>query len=234
MSRSAVLRSLIAGVSVAVLITACTPENISAPQGALSTPAASVATAAASTAAAAPSLGLLGAVLQAPAELTQTVTEVVSSLLYPVVQRTQPLAHPITVTRMMPVNGGVITIPEAGLTITFSRGALLVPTPITVTADSGKAVSYEFGPHGTQFHAPVSIQQDMSVTTLAGTPSAAPRIMGAYTPNGLADIVDGLMARVAELLNATTTIVIGADGTASLGTSTFVIKHFSGYILISG
>ena len=233
MSRSTIIRSLIGGIGAAFLITACTPENISAPQAPLSSPTASLATPTASSVAPSSSLGLLGSVLQAPATLTTTVTQVVSSLLYPVVQRAQPLTHPITVTRVIPVSGGVITIPEAGLTISFSRGALLGPTAITVTADSGRAVSYEFGPHGIQFHAPVAIVQDMSLTTLANDPGAGPHIMGAYTPNGLADIVGGLLARVAELLKATTTIVIGADGKAGLGTSTFIIKHFSGYILIS-
>ncbi|MFI5239160.1 MAG: hypothetical protein ACHQQP_05070, partial [Gemmatimonadales bacterium] len=106
-------------------------------------------------------------------------------------------------------------------------------TRITVTADSGRAVSYEFGPHGTQFYAPVTIQQDMSVTTLADRPDAAPGIRGGYTANGLADIINGLLARVAEILDATTTIVTGRDGRAHLGTTSFVVKHFSGYILIS-
>jgi len=73
----------------------------------------------------------------------------------------------------------------------------------------------------------------MSLTTLADSPNSAPGIQGGYTPNGLGDIVDGLLARVSELFKATTTIVIGQDGKAHLGTSTFTIKHFSGYILIS-
>jgi hypothetical protein len=192
-----------------------------------------VATSAIAPTSLAASPNLLGGVLQLTGGLVQTVETVVSNLLYPVVQRQVALAHPITVTKVISASGGSISIPAAGMTITFSRGALLVATPITVTADSGKAISYEFGPHGIQFNAPVTIQQDMSLTTLANNTGAASSIHGGYTPNGLGDIVGGLLARVAELLNATTTIVIGSDGKAHLGTASFIIKHFSGYILIS-
>lgn len=232
MFRKAILRSLITGLGLAVAITACTPENMTGPQAPLTSPAASVATQAATAPGASASAGLLGAILQAPTALVQSVSQVVSDILYPVVQRKVALARPITVARVVGIGGGSIAIPEAGLTITFAPGALLASTPITVTADSGKAVSYEFGPHGTQFHAPVTITQDMSLTTLADKPSSASSIQGGYTPNGLRDIVNGLLARVAELLKATTTIVIGSDGQAHLGTSSFIVKHFSGYILI--
>jgi hypothetical protein len=233
MFRSTILRSLITGLGIAVLATACTPENVSGPQSQLTTPSGAVATSAAATSSLSASPNLLGGVLQLTGGVVQTVETVVSNLLYPVVQRQVALAHPITVTKVIPVSGGTISIPSAGMTITFSRGALLAATAITVTADSGKAISYEFGPHGIQFHAPVTIQQDMSLTTLANNPGAASAIHGGYTPNGLGDIVGGLLARVAELLQATTTVIIGKDGKAHLGTSSFIIKHFSGYILIS-
>lgn len=232
MSRTTILRSLITGLGLAVAVTACSPGDLAGPQASAATPAAAVVTPSASAPGASASTGLLGAILQVPGTLVQTVSQVVSDLLYPVVQRQVALAHPITVTRVIGVAGGSIAVPQAGLTITFARGALLASTPITVTADSGKAVSYEFGPHGTQFHAPVTIAQDMSLTTLADKPGSASSIQGGYTPNGLGDIVNGLLARVAELLKATTTIIVGRDGKAHLGTSSFIVKHFSGYILI--
>ena len=232
MFRTAILRSLITGLGIVVVATACTPENVSGPQGSPSAPSAAVTAPAVSTPGANASMGLLGGILQLPGALVQTVTQTLSDLLYPVVQRKEALAHPITVTQMIGASGGTIAIDQAGLTITFARGALRGATQITVTADSGKAVSYEFGPHGTQFNAPVTIQQDMSLTTLADKPGSASSIQGGYTPDGLGDIIGGLLARVAELLKATTTIVIGSDGQAHLGTSSFVVKHFSGYILI--
>ena len=163
----------------------------------------------------------------------QSVATIVSDLLFPVVQRKQALANSITVSRVIGYSGGTIAIDQAGLKITFARGALRSNTLITVTADAGRAVSYEFGPHGIQFYAPVTIQQDMSLTTLADNPGAASGIRGGYTANGLADIINGLLARVAEILDATTTIITGPDGQAHLGTTSFIVKHFSGYILIS-
>ena len=227
MFRSSIVRSVIIGFGVALIATGCTPENVSGPQASLTPPNATV-NATASTPGA--SASLLGSVTGA---LVQTVDQTVSSLLYPVVQRQTPLAKPITVTQTIGTAGGSISIPAAGFTIKFARGAVLQSTRITVTADSGKAISYEFGPHGMQFYAPVTITQDMSLTTLVNDPSAASGIQGGYTANGLLDIVNGLLAHVAELLKATTTIVIGSDGQAHLGTSSFIIKHFSGYILIS-
>ena len=236
MFRTSIVRSAVVGLGLALVATGCTPENLSGPQNALTPPNAAItapAVAAPLQATPGANANLLGGVLNLTGTLVQTVVKTVDDLLYPVVQRKQALAHPIRVTHMIGVAGGSIAIPQAGLTITFARGAVLKSTPITVTADSGRAVSYEFGPHGTQFYAPVTIQQDMSLTTLADKPGAAPGIQGGYTANGLQDIVGGLLARVAELLKATTTIVIGRDGKAHLGTSSFIIKHFSGYILIS-
>jgi hypothetical protein len=231
MPRFVALRSLIAGLGVAVVATACAPENLSSPRMPQSPPSASVVAPAGAPVASA-STGLLGTVVQLSGTLVQTTTSTISGILYPVVQRQYPLDHSITVTGVIGAAGGSISIEEAGLKVTFARGAVRVPTVITVTADAGSAVSYEFGPHGIQFSAPVTIQQDMSLTTLVNKPGAASSIRGGYTANGLSDIVGGLLARVAELLNATTTTVVGPDGTVHLGTSSFIIKHFSGYILI--
>ncbi|MEO6779229.1 MAG: hypothetical protein ABI194_07200, partial [Gemmatimonadaceae bacterium] len=197
------------------------------------TPSAAVATSAATASAPAPNANLLGSVLGLTGSVVQVVSQTVSNLLYPVVQRKEALPQSITVTKVIGVSGGSISIPEAGLTITFSAGAVQSAMPITVTADAGTAVSYEFGPHGTLFYAPVTVAQDMSMTTLADNPSAASSIRGGYTANGLADLLGGLLARVAEILDASTTLVKGSDGNLHLGTTSFIIKHFSGYILIS-
>ena len=236
MFRTSIVRSALLAAGLALIATGCTPENLSGPQAPLAPTSANVtAPALAAPLAATPgaNANLLGGVLQLTGTVVNTVTRTVSDILYPVVQRKQALAQSITVTRTIGAAGGSIAIPEAGLTITFARGAVPSNTPITVTADAGRAISYEFGPHGTQFHAPVTIRQDMSLTTLADNPGAASGIHGGYTANGLDDLIGGLLARVAELLDATTTIVIGRDGRAHLGTSSFIIKHFSGYILIS-
>ena len=224
MIKPVVLRSLLTGVGVILIATACTPENISAPMAPLTTPAAS---------AAAPAVASPGVSADLLGGLVQTVTTTLSKLLFPVVQRQTALASSISVTKVISSSGGTISLPEAGMSITFARGALASSTAITVTADAGKAVSYEFAPHGIKFNAPVTVSQDMSGTTLVNNVRAAATISGGYTANGLSDIVGGLLAKIAEILKATTTIVIGADGQAHLGTSSFIIKHFSGYVLIS-
>jgi hypothetical protein len=233
MFRPAILRSFIAAVGIAILSVGCTPENLAGPQAPLTTPSATLAAPANAAPGASASLNLLGGVLKLSGTAINTITTAVSNLLFPVVQRKQGLAHSITVTKMIGASGGSLSIDDAGFSITFAPGAVQSNTLITVTADSGRAISYEFGPHGTQFQAPVTIQQDMSMTTLADHPEAAPGIRGGYTANGVADILNGLLARVAEILDATTTIVTGPDGQQHLGTTSFVVKHFSGYILIS-
>lgn len=236
MFRPAILRSFITAIGITILSVGCTPENLAGPQAPLTTPSATVATVASpvtTAPGATASLNLLGGALQLPGTVVNAVTAAVSKLLFPVVQRKQSLDHSITVTRVISAAGGSLAIGEAGFRITFAPGAVTRNTMITVTADSGRAISYEFGPHGTQFHAPVTIEQDMSMTTLADHPESAPGIRGGYTANGVVDIVNGLLARVAEILDATTTVVTGADGNAHLGTTSFVVKHFSGYILIS-
>jgi hypothetical protein len=231
MKRFATLRSLIAGLGVAIVAVACAPENLAGPRAPQSSPSVAVAALTGAPVASA-STGLLGTVVQLSGAVVQTTTSTISNLLYPVVQRQRALDHSITVTGVIGAAGGTISIAEAGLTVTFSRGAVSTPTLITVTADAGSAVSYEFGPHGIQFNAPVTIRQDMSLTTLVDDPAAASSIRGGYTADGLSDVIGGLLARVAELLNATTTTVVGPDGSIHLGTSSFIIKHFSGYILI--
>ncbi len=233
MFRPATLRRFITAVGITILSAGCTPENLAGPQAPLTTPSAAQSAPATVAAGASASLGVLGSILKLPGTAINSLTTTLSKLLFPVVQRKQSLAHSITVTRVIGVTGGRLSIDEAGFSITFAPGAVLSNTLITVTADSGRAISYEFGPHGTQFHAPVTIVQDMSMTTLADHPEAASRIRGGYTANGVTDILNGLLARVAEILDATTTVITGPDGQQHLGTTNFVIRHFSGYILIS-
>jgi hypothetical protein len=128
--------------------------------------------------------------------------------------------------------GGQIKIGEAGLTVVFSKGAVLQNTTITVTADSGSLVSYEFGPHGTQFLAPVAIEQDMQKTTFAGKPDKATTLYGGYLLHGAADI-KGDSANVSEFHAAQSSVGIDSFGKKQLKDAVYVVWHFSGYILIS-
>jgi hypothetical protein len=149
------------------------------------------------------------------------------------VTRNHPLSKSITVSGVIGPKGGQIKIGEAGLTVVFSKGAVLQNTTITVTADAGSLVSYEFGPHGTQFLAPVAIEQDMQKTTFGGKPDKAATLYGGYLLHGTSDIV-GDSAKVSEFHAAQSSVSTDSFGKKQLKDAVYVVWHFSGYILISG
>jgi hypothetical protein len=222
MFRNAALRSFLTGLGIAVLATACTPENVAGPQLAAAAPA--------TVGVSASKGGLVGSLVGG---LTSTLNTVVSDLLHPAIMRKHSLKHDVTVSRIIGVKGGKIQIGEAGLTIEFAPGALLQDTRITATANAGSTISYEFGPHGTQFHAPVTIEQDMKKTTIDKKVAQADDLFGGYMPNGVSDIV-GDSVKVSELHKSDTKVGKDFMGRPELKTSTFTVSHFSGYILISG
>ena len=139
-----------------------------------------------------------------------------------VVQRAQALPSDITQTKLIGSWGGQISIPAAGVTLIVPAGAVDYPTPITMTALAGRAVAYEFGPNGMTFKKPLTIKQDLRVT------SVDPRLLSKLKFNGgyfksRGDLLSGLLGIIYELLDATTS----ADGT----TVQFNVKHFSGYLI---
>ncbi len=219
MSRNTAVRSFLTGLGVAVLVIACTPENISAPPTAATN--ASIGPSASKGSQAPPAGGQL-----APGSNSGTADS-----LLPAITRKHELKSAVTVTQVIGIKGGTIKIGQAGLTVVFSPGALLQDTPITVTADAGSLISYEFGPHGTQFHAPVAIEQDMKQTSIDKKIDQANSLYGGYMPLGTGDIV-GDSASVSELHHAETSIGIDPLGKPELKTSVFIVWHFSGYILI--
>jgi hypothetical protein len=143
--------------------------------------------------------------------------------------RQHPLKANVTVTQTIGPNGGQIKIPQAGLTVIFSKGAVQQSTNITVTADAGSLISYEFGPHGTQFLAPVAIEQDMQQTTAGPHPDQT--LYGGYMPDGVADIVSD-SARVSEMHQSLTNAGVDNSGKPQMKQAVFTVWHFSGYILI--
>lgn len=134
-----------------------------------------------------------------------------------VLERAEPLESELSATRVIGRDGGVIRIPEAGLTVSIPRHALTQSTRITVTAPAGDLVGYHFAPHGLRFRRSVTVRQDLSmteaglVTTLLGGLSGA-YFVGDLQPKLLAleildlSILDGLLAQ-------------------------FSIDHFSGYVI---
>ena len=134
-------------------------------------------------------------------------------------QRTTPLAAPITVSRDIGAEGGTLAIPEAGVTVVVPRGALAQTTTITMTARAGSLVAYDFAPHGITFAKPLVFSQQLRGTN-ASLLSAPFLNLGYYSDPNLLTRTGGL---VSELLG----------GTLNTLTWTFTapIPHFSGYIV---
>ena len=137
-------------------------------------------------------------------------------------QRTTPLAAPITVSKAVGVEGGTLSIPAAGVTVTIPRGALAQTTTITMTARAGTLIAYDFAPHGITFAKPLVFQQQLRGTNASLL--TAPLLHLGYSSD--ASLLTKTGALVSELL----------AGTLNLVTWTFTapISHFSGYIVCSG
>ena len=140
-----------------------------------------------------------------------------------VLQRATPLPSDITVAKVIGSAGGTITVPGAGLTVSVPSGAVAYPTTFTVTALAGRAVAYEFGPHGTKFAKPLTMTQDLRVSYL--TPESLQYLhFNAGYFSSTTNLIDRLLrAIVSELLPAS------AD--ASSMVVRFNVSHFSGYLV---
>jgi len=151
-----------------------------------------------------PDYGLLGGLLGG---LTNQDRSEVS-----VLRRTVPLAEDEVVSQVIGPWGGVIRLPNAGLTVSVPFGALSTATRITVTAPAGDLVGYHFEPHGLQFQLPVTVSQDLLSTQgleLTG-------LKAVYFDGDLQPTVKPLETLPLWLLRA-------------LGI--FRIEHFSGYVI---
>lgn len=123
-----------------------------------------------------------------------------------------PESGPEVVTETIGYQGGIIRLPESGLTVVVPLGALRADTRITVTAPAGDLVGYYFEPHGLEFRRSVTLMQDMQLTDLLSlkSPSAA------YFQGELEPEVRALESIALWLLR-------------TLGV--FEIDHFSGYVI---
>lgn len=156
-------------------------------------------------------------------DLLGTVGSVLGDLhLVTGLRRTTPLAAPITVTQTIGRAGGVLVIPEAGVSVIVPYGALSEPTTITMTARSGYLVAYDFAPHGITFARPLIFTQRLSGTN--ATVLSAPFLKLAYYQD--ASLLGDVTATVSELIS----------GVSNLLTWTFSapINHFSGYLVTCG
>ena len=139
-----------------------------------------------------------------------------------VLQRTTPLANPVTASATVGIFGGVLALPSAGLTVIIPPMAVTRTTTLSVTALPGSNVAYEFSPHGTTFGVPLIATQSLNGTNTSGL-NIGLFFAGYY--QSPADLGSGV-ATITEILNAGVSL--------PLQTVTFGIRHFSGYIVATG
>jgi hypothetical protein len=192
----------IGAVALLLTLAACSADQIAAPTPMKAAPSE-------------PDASLLGGLLG-------TVTGILHLTTTEAVQRTKPLAQPITVTKDIGYYGGTLSIPEAGVTVVVPRGALTRTTSITMTARAGSLLAYDFSPTGTTFNKPLLFNQSLSGTnvTLLQVPFLR---LGYYSNPGL---LGELTATVADLLGGVTNLLDWSFNAP--------IKHFSGYIVLCG
>jgi hypothetical protein len=166
-----------------------------------------------------PNASLLGGVLGLVDGLVRVLT---SPLSAKALTRTTAIATQTT-TQTIGVTGGVLTLPGAGLTVVVPPGAVSTPTAITVTAPQGRAVWYEFQPHGLKFQVPLQLTQDLRSTNYSSLLS--PKLKGAYIVDGSQDATTNT-ALVTELISTTLDLFRTKV--------TFPVRHFSGYMVSWG
>lgn len=136
--------------------------------------------------------------------------------------------NPISVTKTIGAAGGIISIPETGLTISFPAGAVAAPIDITIIADPDY-VAYKMDPAGTKFLAPVTVTQAMASTELDGRQLGA-HVFAAY----IADDNLSLSGNVPVLELAPTQTIFSPLAPRIPVAQVWIIRHFSRYMLASG
>jgi hypothetical protein len=135
-----------------------------------------------------------------------------------------------TVSTMVGPDGATLSLPGADFSMTIPAGALSAPTTITIVSRAGSYVVYDMLPHGLRFAVPVTAVQGLSTTAGYGT-SASNNIRSAYLSQANEQVAfDGSVSPVE--LEAATTYYYGAEPVAE--THSWIVNHFSRYILISG
>ena len=139
-------------------------------------------------------------------------------------KRTRPLKEAMSASRVIGPKGGKILLPQAGVRIDFARGAVMVPTRITITALKGDNVAYTFEPHGLVFAAPLPLTQSLKETPAWKT-HLAEELRGSYFERLVVDST-GTYAQSRE--RRPTRL---KDAKEVLE---FSIEHFSGYMVSTG
>jgi len=158
---------------------------------------------------------------QAPAAPSNLLGLLTTTKTVKALQRTTPLAAPITRSAYIGILGGTISIPQAGLTIVVPPLSLLSTKLVSVTALAGSNVAYSFQPHGTQFLVPVIATQSLTNTQArTGGLISVGSLFAGYFPN------DNNIFSVTEILNLNINLLNQ--------TAIMTLSHFSGYIIATG
>ena len=139
----------------------------------------------------------------------------------------QNLSAVVQATKTIDQSGGVLTIPETGLTMEFPAGAVSGPLTITVTADQ-QYVAYKMDPAGTKFLKDVTVTQSLSNTKLSGQPLQS-QIYATY----IADDSVSLSGRVPVIEIEPSKTVFFPNSSVPQA-QVWIIRHFSRYMLASG
>ena len=133
----------------------------------------------------------------------------------------------IRVSKKIDALGGIISIPETGLTMVFPVGAVAAPITITVTADE-RYVVYKMEPSGTQFLKDVIVTQSLSTTEFGGHRLRSPLYAA------LIDDKVKLSGWVPVLELAPSETIFSVLNPLIPVAQVWIIRHFSRYMLASG
>jgi hypothetical protein len=131
------------------------------------------------------------------------------------------------VTQTIDPSGGVIVIPQTGLTLSFPAGAVRAPVAITVTSDD-KYVAYKMEPSGIQFRKDVVVTQLLRFTEVSGRKLRGP-LFAAYIPDDKLKLSGKI-----KVLEIEPSHTIFSPSTGLPEAQVWLIKHFSRYMLASG
>ena len=156
----------------------------------------------------------------------------------PIVRRTRLLASDETACELVPPTSPSgsrsISLKNAGLKVTFPNGAVSAPTNVCLVAHAGSLLTYSFYPHGLQFAANLTVQQDLRGTTAYHNSLIMSTLMGGYLANDVKVDVDlngvGSFAQVFSVYADDEAAPLIEKGTFVK----FFTNHFSGYALASG
>jgi hypothetical protein len=134
----------------------------------------------------------------------------------------------VRVSKTIDPSGGIISIPETGLTLLFPAGAVAAPIRITVTSDDDY-VAYKMEPSGTKFLKDVIATQSLAATALSGAPLRN-QLYAAYISDDRLNL-----AGIIKALEIEPSLTIFSPHWPRLPEAhVWVIRHFSRYILASG